>query len=473
MAWAGTTKVEPSGTLIEVDVSQPWSPMDAERGRGLSPPTRTVLLASLLILVLTGPALASPASLRSLWRLPVFVGFFWLTPDTVYTVDSAEDGESDAELWLTARDPDTGNPRWTVALDGPLARDYAGGHASMTSRFPPSSNLGITTRVFDTRDGRYVRAYPVAAAPLVHIGTDVAVVIDREPGTGPEPEPSGDAVGRIGLDRAHVVVARDLDTGAVRWTRRLAAGTAWAMPGVLTGAEGIVGLPPGQDWMLTVTRPGTALVWDLDTGALIAWREFGALTDRSYVTALADEVVVRIDTAKDSSLAGYDPATMVERWRFTPPNLHAAPFVCGRLVCLQTDRSVLRVDPHTGAVVSPEEDPRRPQVHQPPHRLLVTSSGEELSLYDTPLGRRLSRDSNWRVVDPSIHGARLIVAQARGQGRAMLAILDPATGAMRTLGRVSPFSPASQCLVAADLVACEEESVLQVLRVDPGSPVGT
>jgi hypothetical protein len=190
------------------------------------------------------------------------------------------------------------------------------------------------------------------------------------------------------------------------------------------------------------------------------------------VTALADEVVVRIDTAKDSSLAGYNPSTMVEKWRFTPPNLHAAPFVCGGLVCLQTDRSVLRVDPRTGAVVSPENDPRQAPV-QPPHTVLVTSSGEELSLYDTPLGRRLSRDSNWRVVDPSIHGARLIVAQARGPGRAVLAILDPATGAMRTLGRVSPFSPASQCLVAADLVACEEESVLQVLRVDHDSPVGT
>ncbi len=195
MAWAGTTKAEPSGTLIEVDVSQPWSPVDASCRRSLSPLARMVLLAGLLVLVLTGPALASPASLRSLWRLPVFVGFFWLTPDAVYTVDSAGDGESDVELWLTARDPDTGDPRWTVELDGPLARDYAGGHASMTSRFPPSSDLGITTRVFDTRDGRYVRAYPAAAAPLVHIGTDVAVVIDREPGVGPEPEPSGDAVG--------------------------------------------------------------------------------------------------------------------------------------------------------------------------------------------------------------------------------------------------------------------------------------
>ncbi len=451
MAWAGTTKADSSGAFIEVDVSQPWSAVDASRRRSLSPLARMVLLAGLLVLVLTGPALASPTSLRSLWRLPVFVGFFWLTPDAVYTIDATGGvGDPHARLWLTARATDTGDPRWTVELDGPLARGYAAGHSSMTSRFPPSSNLGITTRVFDTRDGRYVRAYPAPAAPLVHIGTDVAVLIDREPGAGPEPDPSGDAVGRIGLDRAHVVVARDLDTGAIRWTKRLAAGTAWAVPGVPTGAEGIVGLPPGNDWMLTVTRPGTALVWDLSTGALVAWREFGALSERSYVTALSDEVVVRLDTAEKSSLAGYDPATMVEKWRFTPPNLYAAPFVCGGLVCLQTDRSVLRVDPRTGVVVAPVDDQRLWPAQQPPHRLLVTSSGEELSLYDTPLGRRLSRDSNWRVVDPSIHGARLIVAQARGPGRAVLALLDPGTGVMRTLGRVSPFSPASQCLVAAE-----------------------
>ena len=173
----------------------------------------------------------------------------------------------------------------------------------MISHFPPTPNLGVTTRSIDSRTGQSLKAYPTASAALAYVGSDVAVLIDRDPAAGPEPGPDDLSRDDTGLDRPHFITARDLRTGAVRWTKRLPAGYQWSLPGVRRGTEGIVGLPPGQDWMLVVSPTRSAQVWDLRTGAPIAQREFGSGNDLSYLTALADTVLVRVDTMHESSLA--------------------------------------------------------------------------------------------------------------------------------------------------------------------------
>ncbi len=109
--------------------------------------------------------------------------------------------------------------------------------------------------------------------------------------------------------------------------------------------------------------------------------------------------------------------------RFRPPDLYAAPFVCGDLLRLQSDRSVWLLEPCTGAVVLRAEDPRvRPALL--PSRLLVTGFGVQLTLYETPSGRCLCSGNPWRIIDPSVHGPRVVIARSTGTGRAVLALMD-------------------------------------------------
>ncbi len=176
--------------------------------------------------------------------------------------------------------------------------------------------------------------------------------------------------------------------------------------------------------------------------------------------------VVRVEIPEESSLAAYHPTTMLTRWRFRPPDLYAAPFVCGDLLCLRSDRSVWLLEPCAGAVVLRAEDPRvRPAL--PPSRLLVTGFGEQLTLYETPSGRRLCGDNPWRIVDPFVYGARVVIARSTGTGRARPRAPGRGRPARPTLGRVFPFTAASRCVVAVELLACEDGDVLRLFLTDP------
>jgi len=451
-----------AGALIEIDISKPWLP-EARRPGGFLPRLwRALSLVALVVVVLTGPALLTAGSLSLAWRADVVSGFFWLTSDAAFTVDAKANADP-RTLWLTARDPLSGTPRWSVELVGPLATAYARGREVMISHFPPTPNLGVTTRSIDSRTGQSLKAYPTASAALAYVGSDVAILIDRDPAAGPEPGPDDLSRDDTGLDRPHLITARDLRTGAVRWTKRLPAGYQWSLPGVRRGTEGIVGLPPGQDWMLVVSPTRSAQVWDLRTGAPIAQREFGSGNDPSYLTALADTVLVRVDTMHESSLAGYVAATLHPQWRFRPPDIYAAPFDCANLVCFDTERSVWVVDPRDGSVRWRADGVRlRPGLFS--DRLLVTGYGEQLAQFDVTSGKRRAGNEGWRVVDPSAYGAQMAVAQTSGSGRATLGLLDVASATVRRLGQVSHLSTRSQCLTAAVLVACEDGNVLEVWR---------
>lgn len=447
---------------IELDMSRPWSLDDVDDDRHRPPFAGALLLAIALLLVLTGPALVAGGPVPVAWRTSVVGGFFWLTPRAVYTIDG-EVGDRSSPLSLTARDPRSGDPLWSVDLTGPVAVGYTGGWDALVSRFPPTPNLGTTTMVIDTRTGRVVRAYPTAAVPLVYLADDVAVTIDRDPAAGAEPPLPQLSLDETGLDRRHLVTARDLATGHVRWTRALAMGTLWSLPGVRGGAEGIVALPPGQNWMVMTTREGTVSTVDLDTGRIVAIRDVGRLSQESYVTALQDEVVVRLDRDDEVTLSAYEPRTLVARWSSSPPRLYAAPFQCGPLLCLDTERSVWAIQPRTGAFVWRVEGSHL-RAATGDVRRLVTAFGEPLALFDPATGRRLPADGQWRVVDSGTYGQMVVLAKAVPGDGAVIGLFDATVGSIRTVGAITPFSPASQCLAAGGNVACEDGNVVRVWR---------
>jgi hypothetical protein len=443
---------------IEIDISTPWpGPGRDPRRRGPALGAVVLVMAGVLV-ALTGPALLGAEVLRLAWRITATTDHFWVTENAVYTLDRAE-----ARIRLTARDLRTGAPRWTLPLTGTLADVYARGESFLSSNFPPDATTGVRTNVLSRQGGLPRLAYPTAALPLVYLGSRVALLIDRDPAVPPDPDADG-RTRAMGLDWTHVATTIDLDTGRPRWRMRLPAGVRWALPGVRTSGEGIVGLPPGQDWMVTSSTDGEVVVRDLDSAAVLSRRTFGALRQESYVAALADAVVVRLDDGDRASLDAYEPATLRPRWRFVPPVVDAEPVGCEPLLCLADTRSVWIVDPRDGRTIWRPTGPLlRPG---PAGRVVVTGYGNQVVLFNTRRARTLGAEPGWRVVDYGAHTRSVVVVRVQTTGAGDLGLLDVGTGEARRLGRVNRWSPMAHCLHAGGRVACGDDALLRVWRID-------
>ena len=443
--------------VIELEPSVPWDPADTGPvARRFGP---VVALLAVIALLLNGPWQLPGGGLHAVWRAETVGGFFWLTQDAAYTIGRAGDAAV-PRLVLTARDPADGTARWSADLTGPLAVTYTRAWETLVSRFPPTLDLNTNTAVIDTRTGDSVRGYPVAAMPLVYLAADVAVTIDRDPAAGPEgPLPPLSQTGN-GLDRPHLVVARDLATGAVRWTLSLALGTVWSLPGVHPAAEGIVAAPDGEEWMVTRGPDVRARVWNLRTGGLVNSRLVPDGGPQSYVAALESTLLARAESAGRAVLTGFDPLTLEQRWRARPPDIYGSPFECGSLLCLQADRAVWAID-HTGAVAWRIDSTRlRPQVG--PTARLVAGYGQPLALFDPDTGGSLPADARWRVLDIRTSGGTVVLGRPDGASGEEIGVLDLGTGSITVWGGVGPLGRAAQCLTAGGRLACEDGGVVQV-----------
>jgi hypothetical protein len=441
--------------LIELDVLEPWPGSDPPAGR---PPVAAAILVIIGVLVaLTGPALLRPDTLSQAWRTATTTGFFWAADGAAYTLERA-----DGAVRLTARDLRSGATRWTRPLSGTLADVYARADSFLSSNFPPDATTGIRTNVVARQGGLPRLAFPSAALPMAYIGTRVALVIDRDPAAPPDPGADGRARA-MGLEWTYVATAHDLRTGRVRWRMRLDPGLRWSLPGVRAGAEGLAGLPPGRDWFVTSSPGGDVQVRDLDTGNLSGRRQFGPLRQQSYVTALVDSVLVRLDDGDGATLDAYDPATLTPRWRYVPPAIDVEPVDCEPLLCLAENRSIWVVDPRGGATLWRPTGPLlRPG---PAGRLIVTGYGNLLILFDTLHPDRLRTDKGWRVVDVAAYTRLVVVVRVHAVGStADLGLLDVVTGAVRRLGRVTRWAPSTRCLRAGGHIACGDGAHLRVWR---------
>jgi len=446
-----------AATVIELDISQPWTP-EPSTGRR-APFLGAAFLTLVVTVILTGPALTAGRPFAFAWRAHTLPGQFWATARSVFTIDvdrSADPGITT----LIARDPGRGAPQWTARLTGPLAAHYTTENHLLLTDFPPTFEQGLRSTFMDTRNGLPVRAYPTSSIPLAYVADEVIVLIDRDPEDREVAEPR--RTEETGLDRAHLVEARDVRTGAVRWTRRLARGTMWHLPGVMPGSEGIVGLPPGENWMLTYTAEGLVRTWDLNNGDALGTALVGPLSRQSYVLALPGTLLVRIKTPAEASLAAYDPRAMLRRWRYMPRELFATPSGCGTLICLHTDRSTWGLDVRTGRLTWRLERPRlRPSPPGVP--ALVPAFGEQLVLFDPETGRRRSGDETWRVADAAPYNTQVVLARPGSGGSAVIGLLDLVANTVRRLGTVTPFPLASQCVSPGNAVVCEDgEGLLRV-----------
>jgi PQQ-like domain len=450
--------------VIELDISKPWAP-EPSAGQHRTPILGAVLLMVAVGVVMTGPVLGAGRPFAFSWRSHTLAGQFWATSQSVFTIDVSEPLAAGAPrpLTLTARDPALGHPQWMVRLTGVLAANYGTDNHLLLTDFPPSFEQGLRTTIMDTRNGLTVRAYPTTSAALAYIGDEVAVIIDRDPEVREVGQPR--QTEETGLDRAHMVEARDLRSGAVRWIRRLAPGTMWHVPGVMPASEGVVGLPPGENWMVTYTAAGLIETWDLNNGDTLATTMVGPLSQQSYVLAQPGAVLVRLKSPAETSLTAYRPEDLRRLWRNAQRDLFATPSVCGPLVCLHTDTSTWGLDTRTGTFAWHLDRPKvRPAA--PGARVLVPVFGEQLALFDPETGDRRGGDGTWRVVDVAPYASRVVLAQPKPGGTAVLGLLDLAGNTVRRLGTATPFSSATQCVSAGEIVACEDgEGLVRVWRL--------
>jgi hypothetical protein len=229
----------------------------------------------------------------------------------------------------------------------------------------------------------------------------------------------------------------------------------WHLPGVMPASEGVVGLPPGENWMVTYTAAGLVETWDLNNGDTLATTIVGALTQQSYVLAVPGAVLVRYKAPTEANLTAYRPEDLRRLWRHAPRDLFAIPSACGPHICLHADAATWGLDIATGEFAWHLDQPTvRPAA--PGARALVPAFGQQLALFDPGTGVRLGGDGTWRVVDVAPYGDRVVLAQPKPGGGALLGLLDLTGNTVRRLGMATPFTSATQCVSAGDVVACED-----------------
>jgi hypothetical protein len=434
-----------------IDLDAPRTGPAGRTRRGRRPFAAGLAVLVGVLVVLTGPY--SAPTLRLSWRIAATTPYSWLTRDALFTIDAGN------QIRLTAHDLRSGRAIWSMALAGPLATAYQPGATRLATRFPPRLEDSTRTYVESTVIGQTPLVYPSVAVPLVQLTTDVALLIDRDPTVPPRSDATPAEIS-AGLDRAYRVTALDLRTGAVRWSRDLPAGVRWSLAGVRPGSQGLVGLPPGQAFMVTSTASGRVESWNLENGTLVARRELGPLEPESYVLALSDAVLVRHRGPAGPTAELLDPATLAVRHRFVPTLPEAEPLSCEPAICLIADGGTVLMEPDAGTVVA--RITGTILVPGATGRLLVTGYGQPLSIVDTNNGES-STESSWTLVDASTYVNQAVVARGSTvAGTATLGLLDPITGRVRVIAEAFPWTVGSHCQASRDHIACTDGRTLDV-----------
>jgi hypothetical protein len=441
-----------TGPVVVLDLDA--EPPPAGRPRPRQPGVVSLIVALVVATALTGPD-QSPR-LTEAWQTGLSTAYTWLGADAVYTIDIASRRAS-----FTAYRLDDGAVRWRVPLRGLLADAYGVGTAPVETRFPPHLADGVRTYVWRGDVQHPALTFPAVATPLVQVADHVAIVIDRDPGVAAAPgyAPVDQAAG---LAWAHRVTAIDLASGAVRWTRTIAPGLRWSLPGVRPGTAGIVGLPPGQHWMVTSSSAGDLAVWDLETGAVVLTRDVGFLGLESYVLALPAAVLVWRRGSTGPTIELLDPATLAATARFVPAVPDAEPVACAPAICLYANGGVIIVDATGSVTARLTGTGLRPG---PAGRLIVTAFGSPMSIVDV-YGRATAATGDWHLVDADNYTRQAVLARAASAGMVDLGLLDVASGALWSLGAIASPLAGTRCQIAAARLVCTQGRQLTAWAID-------
>jgi len=445
-------------------------PPRAVRRRRVAPVAAAVSL--FVLLTLTGLPSISPLLSRA-WTGPALHGFLWVDDRSVYTLEPALTGVA-----LTARSIGSGVVRWRYPLTGTLAELYATEPPVLVPMFGPEIPARAATIASSATTGLLLGIYPVPAMPLAYFAGSVAVLIDRvptgeprgiDPG-GPNRVTSARGEGQAAFDawqEMHRVTAIDLESGRMAWARTIPPGTTWALPGAHPWRYGFIGESTSPGWMAVTSIDGDTEVWDLETGAVRARADVGALGQWSSVNAMPDVLIVNSGGWPSAVTAGYGAADLKLRWREPMPVIPdplSWPVPCGPLVCLVAGAEAWGVDFGAGELVW--RQPIADVYAVKGGTLAAATIVDGPVLVDAATGRWEAVPGNWRVAESRTREGPLVVYRPGPRGFE-LGLLDVAAGdlAVAPLGGAGSDAPPERCEIAGAHLVCTYDGLIRDGRV--------
>ncbi|MFJ8577739.1 PQQ-binding-like beta-propeller repeat protein [Micromonospora sp. NPDC093277] len=260
----------------------------------------------------------------------------------------------------------------------------------------------------------------------------------------------------VAVPAGDLVLLRDRD-GDEAETRRIdvrTGGTLWSVP--TTSAElNLSQGPAGVDRMVLVHQSGTTEVFDAASGTRLVARDLRTgEPPLSRRTVVADGMVLVIGTA-GGTVTGYDLDRLDVRWSVRLSQVDFADS-CGRSLCVYRQAGGLLVlDPATGAIRWTD---RRwaGAVGAADGRLLVgestpTSSSYGLAVVEEATGRLVAEFGEWQIVPRVDQDGPMVAVRPGGDGRLLIAELDPAAGQARIR---DALPAAGDCRAGAALLVC-------------------
>nr|MDT0663157.1 PQQ-binding-like beta-propeller repeat protein [Micromonospora sp. DSM 115978] len=431
-----------------------------------------LVVCGLLLTGLAGSVPAPPPALDQVASHPVDARDLVVLGDRLL-VTSIDNAAADrVSPWLlSAYEMPSGRHLWTTRYQSPTGEltrvRRADGLVLINGR---SNRSGATTTV--VLDAATGRTRWVAPPGLVVADGNVGVLTDDARDTGPaggDTAPDGGDIGPAAGDigpgggdtgqagggagppaggvaggaaegrsgGAQQVRGLDLGTGAELWRDTVAPGTiALAAPGgrvVLLGQDGRGQVRAARDGRLELSR---------------------TLSDGGSPVVVGDTLLLRDRRGGDPGVVGYDLASLAERWGRAVPDGLGRLTQCGPLICFPADRSIVAVDPVTGA---PAWRLDRTDLVVDFGTYLVTfevgTSGNGVARIVHPgTGRTIGPLSDWETALDSRGDSAFLGVRAAPDGRTWFAVLPPPAAALRVLGTVG--QPVTGCVGGATNIVC-------------------
>ncbi|MGR6318059.1 PQQ-binding-like beta-propeller repeat protein [Micromonospora soli] len=405
------------GELRDDTAPEPPVPRRPATGR----PYRSLVVLLLVLVTLAGAAPTPGRVVATVPGGPAAAAF--VAGDRVYVVQ-APDPQRGVGRQLVAYRVDPGPPRpiWRTLLPGDGVATTVweqDGTVLLVGR--TANDAGWETVAFDAGTGRVGWRQSGVAFPAGD-----GVVLQQFAAAGREP-----------IQRVEVRTGR----------------TRWSMPVARDELELSFG-PAGVDRLVALPASGAAEVFDARTGVRLVARDLrpGELPARPR-TLLAAGLLLLIRDA-GGTVTGYDLDTLDPRWTVSIPLVgYAEP--CGRLLCASRQTGGMwALDPASGAIRW-TDDRWASALAAGGGRLLVaagTPAGTELAVVEEASGRLVADLGDWELVPQGETDGRVIGIRRGGDGRLLVAELDPAAGRARV--RDSLSGAVGDCRIGAAVLLC-------------------